>query len=205
MSQKVIGIDLGTGFSAVSTIENGSPVVIANTEGSRTTPSVVQINGDEVVIGGSAKRSMVMKPKNTVQFVKRLMGCSWDDENVQKMIGLSTYEIINKNNKPYVKIEGKEYSPEQISSMILGEMKKIAEDYIGEPVTGAVITCPAWFNDVQRNATKTAGELAGLNILRIINEPTAAAIAADLIKDKKDKKIVVVDSGCKQYCIPVAA
>jgi molecular chaperone DnaK len=205
MSKKVIGIDLGTGFSAVSTIENGSPVVIANTEGGRTTPSVVQINGDDVVIGGPAKRSMVMKPKNTVQFVKRLIGCSWDDENVQKMIGLSTYEIINKNNKPYVKIEGKEYSSEQISSMILGEMKKIAEDYIGEPVTDAVITCPAWFNDVQRKATKTAGELAGLNVLRIINEPTAAALAADLIKDKKDKKIVVVDSGCKQYCIPVAA
>lgn len=205
MSKKVIGIDLGTGFSAVSTIENGVPVVITNAEGGRTTPSVVQINGDEVVIGGSAKRSMVMKPKNTVQFVKRLMGCSWDDENVQKMIRLSTYEIINKNNKPYVKIEGKEYSPEQISSMILGEMKKIAEDYLGDTVTDAVITCPAWFNDVQRNATKTAGELAGLNVLRIINEPTAAALAADLIKGKKDKKIVVVDSGCKQYCIPVAA
>lgn len=196
MSKKVIGIDLGTGFSAVSTIENGVPVVITNAEGGRTTPSVVQINGDEVVIGGSAKRSMVMKPKNTVQFVKRLMGCSWDDENVQKMIRLSTYEIINKNNKPYVKIEGKEYSPEQISSMILGEMKKIAEDYLGDTVTDAVITCPAWFNDVQRNATKTAGELAGLNVLRIINEPTAAALAADLIKGKKDKKIVVVDSGC---------
>ena len=196
MSKKVIGIDLGTGFSAVSTIENGVPVVITNTEGGRTTPSVVQINGDEVVIGSPAKRSMVMKPKNTVQFVKRLMGCSWDDENVQKMIRLSTYEIINKNNKPYVKIEGKEYSPEQISSMILGEMKKIAEDYLGDTVTDAVITCPAWFNDVQRNATKTAGELAGLNVLRIINEPTAAALAADLIKGKKDKKIVVVDSGC---------
>lgn len=196
MSKKVIGIDLGTGFSAVSTIENGVPVVITNAEGGRTTPSVVQINGDEVVIGSPAKRSMVMKPKNTVQFVKRLMGCSWDDENVQKMIRLSTYEIINKNNKPYVKIEGKEYSPEQISSMILGEMKKIAEDYLGDTVTDAVITCPAWFNDVQRNATKTAGELAGLNVLRIINEPTAAALAADLIKGKKDKKIVVVDSGC---------
>lgn len=196
MSKKVIGIDLGTGFSAVSTIENGSPVVITNSEGGRTTPSVVQINGDEVIVGAAAKRSMVMKPKNTVQFVKRLMGCSWDDENVQKMIELSTYDIVNKSNKPYVKIDGKEYSPEQISSMILGEMKKTAEDYLGTTVTDAVITCPAWFNDVQRNATKTAGELAGLNVLRIINEPTAAILASSLASDGKDKTVAVVDAGC---------
>jgi molecular chaperone DnaK len=196
MSKKVIGIDLGTGFSAVSTIENGSPVVIANSEGGRTTPSVVQINGDEVVVGNAAKRSMVMKPKNTVQFVKRLMGCSFDDENVQKMIELSTYEIVNKNNKPYVRIDGKDYSPEQISSMILGEMKKTAEDYLGTSVTDAVITCPAWFNDVQRNATKTAGELAGLNVLRIINEPTAAILSSSLATDGKDKTVAVVDAGC---------
>lgn len=196
MSKKVIGIDLGTGFSAVSTIENGSPVVIANSEGGRTTPSVVQINGDEVVVGNAAKRSMVMKPKNTVQFVKRLMGCSFDDENVQKMIELSTYEIVNKNNKPYVRIDGKDYSPEQISSMILGEMKKTAEDYLGTTVTDAVITCPAWFNDVQRNATKTAGELAGLNVLRIINEPTAAILSSSLATDGKDKTVAVVDAGC---------
>lgn len=196
MSKKVIGIDLGTGFSAVSTIENGSPVVIANSEGGRTTPSVVQINGDEVVVGNAAKRSMVMKPKNTVQFVKRLMGCSFDDENVQKMIELSTYEIVNKNNKPYVRIDEKDYSPEQISSMILGEMKKTAEDYLGTAVTDAVITCPAWFNDVQRNATKTAGELAGLNVLRIINEPTAAILSSSLATDGKDKTVAVVDAGC---------
>jgi molecular chaperone DnaK len=196
MSKKVIGIDLGTGFSAVSTIENGSPVVIANAEGGRTTPSVVQINGDEVVVGNAAKRSMVMKPKNTVQFVKRLMGCSFDDENVQKMIDLSTYEIVNKNNKPYVRIDGKDYSPEQISSMILGEMKKTAEEYLGATVTDAVITCPAWFNDVQRNATKTAGELAGLNVLRIINEPTAAILSSSLATDGKDKTVAVVDAGC---------
>ena len=196
MSKKVIGIDLGTGFSAVSTIENGSPVVIANSEGGRTTPSVVQINGDEVIVGNAAKRSMVMKPKNTVQFVKRLMGCSFDDENVQKMIELSTYEIVNKNGKPYVRIDEKDYSPEQISSMILGEMKKTAEDYLGTTVTDAVITCPAWFNDVQRNATKTAGELAGLNVLRIINEPTAAILSSSLATDGKDKTVAVVDAGC---------
>jgi molecular chaperone DnaK len=196
MSKKVIGIDLGTGFSAVSTIENDSPVVIANSEGGRTTPSVVQINGDEVVVGNAAKRSMVMKPKNTVQFVKRLMGCSFDDENVQKMIDLSTYEIVNKNNKPYVRIDEKDYSPEQISSMILGEMKKTAEEYLGTAVTDAVITCPAWFNDVQRNATKTAGELAGLNVLRIINEPTAAILSSSLATDGKDKTVAVVDAGC---------
>lgn len=196
MSKKVIGIDLGTGFSAVSTIENGSPVVIANSEGGRTTPSVVQINGDEVIVGNAAKRSMVMKPKSTVQFVKRLMGCSFDDENVQKMIELSTYEIVNKNGKPYVRIDEKDYSPEQISSMILGEMKKTAEDYLGTTVTDAVITCPAWFNDVQRNATKTAGELAGLNVLRIINEPTAAILSSSLATDGKDKTVAVVDAGC---------
>lgn len=196
MSKKVIGIDLGTGFSAVSTIENGSPVVIANSEGGRTTPSVVQINGDEVVVGNAAKRSMVTKPKNTVQFVKRLIGCSFDDENVQKMIELSTYEIVNKNNKPYVRIDERDYSPEQISSMILGEMKKTAEYYLGTNVTDAVITCPAWFNDVQRNATKTAGELAGLNVLRIINEPTAAILSSSLATDGEGKTVAVVDAGC---------
>lgn len=194
--KKVIGIDLGTGFSAVATIENNQPVIIANAEGNRTTPSVVQIIGDEIKVGGAAKRSMVTKPKNTIQLVKRLMGSAWTDDGVQHLKSVSTFDIINKNNKPYIKIDDKEYSPEQISSMIVGEMKKTAEDYLGETVTDAVITCPAWFNDVQRNATKTAGELAGLNVLRIINEPTAAILASTLATDGKDKKVAVVDSGC---------
>lgn len=197
-NKKVIGIDLGTGFSAVATIENGNAIIIANKEGNRTTPSVVQISddGSDIKIGGAAKRSMVTKPKNTVQFVKRLMGANYDDHDVQEMIKRSTYNIINKNNKPYVKIGDRDYSPEQISSMIVNEMKKTAEDYLGTEVKDAVITCPAWFNDVQRQATKMAGELAGLNVLRIINEPTAAILASSLTTDKKDKKVAVVDVGC---------
>lgn len=192
---KVIGIDLGTGNSCVATIENGNPVIIQNKEGNRTTPSVVQITSDSVLVGNGAKRSSVMKPKSTISSVKRLMGSEYSNTNVQKMVKLSPYEIVNKKNKPYVKIDDKEYSPEQVSSMILGEMKSIAEEYIGGEVKDAVITCPAWFDDVQRNATKTAGELAGLNVLRIINEPTAAILASSLSSDGKDKIVAVVDSG----------
>lgn len=195
--KKVIGLDLGTGFSAVATVENGNSTIIVNKEGNRTTPSVVQISDDggEIKVGSAAKRSMVTKPQNTVQFVKRLMGANYGDHDVQEMIKRSTYNIINKNNKPYIKIGEKEYSPEQISSIIVNEMKKTAEDYLGTTVTDVVITCPAWFNDVQRQATKTAGELAGLNVLRIINEPTAAILASSLTTDGKEKKVAVVDAG----------
>lgn len=195
--KKVIGLDLGTGFSAVATVENGNSNIIVNKEGNRTTPSVVQISDDggEIKVGSAAKRSMVTKPQNTVQFVKRLMGANYGDHDVQEMIKRSTYNIINKNNKPYIKIGEKEYSPEQISSIIVNEMKKTAEDYLGTTVTDVVITCPAWFNDVQRQATKTAGELAGLNVLRIINEPTAAILASSLTTDGKEKKVAVVDAG----------
>lgn len=138
---------------------------------------------------------MVTNPKNTISFVKRLMGADFNDENVKKMQKLATYDIVNKSGKPYVKIDDKEYSPEQISSMIVGKMKKIAEDFVGEEIKDAVITVPAWFGDTARTATKTAGELAGLNVLRVINEPTSAALAANLMEDKKDKTVVVVDSG----------
>lgn len=195
--KKVIGLDLGTGFSAVATVENGNSTIIVNKEGNRTTPSVVQISDDggEIKVGSAAKRSMVTKPQNTIQFVKRLMGANYGDHDVQEMIKRSTYNIINKNNKPYIKIGEKEYSPEQISSIIVNEMKKTAEDYLGTTVTDVVITCPAWFNDVQRQATKTAGELAGLNVLRIINEPTAAILASSLTTDGKEKKVAVVDAG----------
>ena len=195
--KKVIGLDLGTGFSAVATVENGNSTIIVNKEGNRTTPSVVQISDDggEIKVGSAAKRSMVTKPQNTIQFVKRLMGANYGDHDVQEMIKRSTYNIINKNNKPYIKIGEKEYSPEQISSIIVNEMKKTAEDYLGTKVTDVVITCPAWFNDVQRQATKTAGELAGLNVLRIINEPTAAILASSLTTDGKEKKVAVVDAG----------
>ena len=192
---KVLGLDLGTGMSCVAVIEAGKPVVVVNEEGTRTTPSVVQITKDEVKIGNGAKRAMVTNPKNTISFVKRLMGADFNDENVKKMQKLATYDIVNKSGKPYVKIDDKEYSPEQISSMIVGKMKKVAEDYIGEEIKDAVITVPAWFGDAARTATKTAGELAGLNVLRVINEPTSAALAANLMEDKKDKTVVVVDSG----------
>lgn len=193
---KVLGLDLGTGASCVSVIEAGKPVVVVNEEGARTTPSVVQIDGSDIKVGNSAKRSMVTKPKNTVSFIKRFMGAEYSDADVQKMLKMVTYDVINKNNKPYVKIDGKEYSPEQISSFIIAKMRKTAEDYVGEPIKDAVITVPAWFGDAARTATKTAGELAGLNVLRVINEPTSAALAANLMDDKKDKTVVVVDSGC---------
>lgn len=193
---KVLGLDLGTGASCVSVIEMGKPVVVVNEEGTRTTPSVVQITKDEIKVGNAAKRSMVTNPKNTVSFIKRFMGAEYKDADVQKMIKMATYDVVNKSGKPYVKIDDKEYSPEQISSMIISKMKKVAEDYIGEEIKDAVITVPAWFGDAARTATKTAGELAGLNVLRVINEPTSAALAANLMEDKKDKTVAVVDSGC---------
>ena len=196
MSNKVFGIDLGTGNSCVAIIEGGQAKVIANTEGSRTTPSVVFIKGDERKIGGSAKRGMIMNPKNTVSFIKRFMGAEWQDPDVQKMLTMITYEVINKNNKPYVRIEGKDYSAEEISSFILADLAKVASDYYGEDVKDCVITVPAWFNDVQRKATKLAGELAGLNVHRIINEPTAAILAAGMDKEDKERLVLVNDLGC---------
>ena len=182
--------------SCVSVIENGTPNVIVNSEGSRTTPSVVYIDKNEKKVGGSAKRSSIMKPHNTVSFIKRFMGSEWNDADVQKMLKQVTYEVVDKNNKPYVKIDDKEYSPEQISSFILEEMKKVAENYYGAEVKDAVITCPAWFNDKQRQATKTAGELAGLNVLRIINEPTAAILSSNIDTKTSDKIVMVADFGC---------
>ena len=195
MSNRVFGIDLGTGNSCVAVIEGGNPVVIANAEGSRTTPSVVFIKGDERKIGNSAKRGMIMNPKNTVSFIKRFMGAEWNDGDVQKMLTMVTYDVVNKNNKPYVRIDGKDYSAEEISSYILADLAKVASDYYGEEVKDCVITVPAWFNDVQRKATKLAGELAGLNVLRIINEPTAAILDAGMDKDGKERVVLVNDLG----------
>lgn len=192
---KVLGLDLGSGSSCVAVIEGGKETVVVNEEGTRTTPSVVQIKGDDVLVGNAAKRSMVTNPKNTISFIKRFMGADWKDGDVQKMLKQISYDVVNKNGKPYVKIDDKEYSPEQISSMIVGKMKKVAEDYVGETITDAVITVPAWFGDAARTATKTAGELVGLNVLRVINEPTSAALAANLMEDKKDKTVAVFDFG----------
>ena len=196
MSNKVFGIDLGTGNSCVAVIEAGKATVIPNAEGSRTTPSVVFIKGDERKIGGSAKRGMVMNPKNTVSFIKRFMGAEWQDADVQKMLTMVTYEVVNKNNKPYIRIDGKDYSAEEISSYILADLAKVASDYYGEEVKKVVITVPAWFNDVQRKATQLAGELAGLEVLRIINEPTAAILAAGMDKEDKERLVLVNDLGC---------
>lgn len=198
MSNKhVCGIDLGTGNSCVAIVEGGKARVIENNEGKKTTSSVVFIKENECKIGDSAKRGQVMHPKNTISFIKRFMGADWNDPDVQKMIKMANYDVVNKNGKPYVVIDKKEYSPEQISSMIVAKMAEIAKQYYGEDIAGAVITCPAWFNDVQRQATKAAGELAGLNVLRIINEPTAAILSSDIKTTGTDSKIVMVnDLGC---------
>lgn len=189
---KAISIDLGSTASETAVIENGKPVVITNEEGSKMTPSVVYINGSERKIGGSAKRQILTSPKKTINLIKRFMGATYDES--QEAIKHIRYDVINKNNKPYVKIDDKEYSAEEISSIILTKMKKIAEDYLGEEVTDAVITVPAFFSDSAKAATKMAGELAGLNVLRIIAEPTAAILSSN-IDMKKDGKYMVADFG----------
>jgi molecular chaperone DnaK len=193
---KIIGIDLGTTNSCVAILENNKPKVIENNEGARTTPSVVAY-GDEILVGAPAKRQAVTNPKNTVYAAKRLIGRKFDEREVQKDIDLMPYEIIkNDNGDAWVKIKEERLAPPQISAEVLRKMKKTAEDYLGHEVTQAVITVPAYFNDSQRQATKDAGTIAGLEVLRIINEPTAAALAFGLDKaEKKDKKIAVYDLG----------
>lgn len=192
MSKKAIGLDLGSTESEICVIENGKPNVIVNEEGSKMTPSVVYVKGTERKIGGSAKRQMLTSPKNTVNIIKRFMGATYDES--QEAMKHVRYDVVNKNNKPYVKIDDKEYSAEEISSMIITKMKKTAEDYLGEEVTDAVITVPAFFSDSAKAATKMAGELAGLNVLRVIAEPTAAILSSN-IDMKKDGKYMVTDFG----------
>ena len=201
---KVIGIDLGTGNSCVAVIENGLPKVISNMEGNNTTPSVVYIMGDEIKVGDAAKRIMIMNPKNVVSFVKRFMGSDYNDPDVQKMKEMATYDVVNEGGKPRISIDGKLYSPEQISSMIIKSLVDVAKGYYGEDVTDVVITCPAWFNDVQRNATKTAAELAGLKVLRVINEPTAAILSSPIDTSAGDKLILVNDLGAGTEDVSVA-
>src|SRR6266853_1192127 len=183
---KVIGIDLGTTNSCVAIMEGGDPVVIANSEGSRTTPSVVAFTeAGEILVGQIAKRQAITNPTNTVFAIKRLMGRRFDDPEVQKAIKVLPYKVIkNDDGAAWVEIRGKKYSPAEISAFILQKMKQTAEDYLGEKVTEAVITVPAYFNDSQRQATKDAGRIAGLSVLRIINEPTAASLADEFRKDQ---------------------
>jgi molecular chaperone DnaK len=194
---KVIGIDLGTTNSCVAVIENGSPKVIENSEGARTTPSIVAYANDEVLVGASAKRQAVTNPKNTIYASKRLIGRKFKEPAVQKDINLMPYTIVEASNgDAWVSVNDKELAPPQISAEVLRKMKKTAEDYLGHEVTQAVITVPAYFNDSQRQATKDAGQIAGLEVLRIINEPTAAALSYGVDKaDKADRKIAVYDLG----------
>ena len=193
---KVIGIDLGTTNSCVAVMEGKDAKVIVNSEGNRTTPSIVAFTDKgEKLVGQLAKRQAVTNPNNTVFAVKRLIGRKYDDEQVQKAIDLSPYKIVKAaNGDAWVNVQGKDYSAQQISAFILQKMKQTAEEYLGETVTDAVITVPAYFNDSQRQATKDAGKIAGLNVLRIINEPTAAALAYGLDK-KKEEKVAVFDLG----------
>ena len=199
---KVIGIDLGTGNSCVSVFEGGNPIVIANSEGKRTTPSVVGFdkNGERKV-GDSAKRQAVTNPKNTIYEIKRLMGNAYSE--CEQEINRVTYDITNENGQPRINVNGKKYSPEEISAMILQKMKKTAEDYLGEEVKECVVTVPAYFNDVQRNATKNAAEIAGMKCLRIINEPTAAAIAYGIDKSDKEMKVAVWDCGSGTHDVSI--
>jgi molecular chaperone DnaK len=194
---KIIGIDLGTTNSCVAVIENGKSKVIENSEGARTTPSIVAYANDEILVGASAKRQAVTNPTNTIYAAKRLIGRKFKEQAVQKDLDLMPYKIFEaKNGDAWIKAQDKELAPPQISAEVLRKMKKTAEDYLGHEVTQAVITVPAYFNDSQRQATKDAGQIAGLEVLRIINEPTAAALAYGVDKDDKaDRKVAVYDLG----------
>ena len=194
---KVIGIDLGTTNSCVAIMEGGKPRVIENSEGDRTTPSIVAFTkDDEVLVGQSAKRQAVTNPQNTLFAIKRLIGRKFQDDVVQKDVGMVPYKIAKADNgDAWVEVNGKKMAPPEVSARVLMKMKKTAEDYLGSPVTEAVITVPAYFNDSQRQATKDAGRIAGLNVKRIINEPTAAALAYGLDKQGGDRKIAVYDLG----------
>ncbi len=202
---KIIGIDLGTTNSCVAVMEGNKPKVIENSEGSRTTPSIVAYTDDgEILVGAPAKRQAVTNPKNTLFAIKRLIGRRYDEPTVQKDIGLVPYKIVRADNgDAWVEVRGKKLAPPQISAEVLKKMKKTAEDYLGEPVTEAVITVPAYFNDSQRQATKDAGRIAGLEVKRIINEPTAAALAYGMDKKRGDQKIAVYDLGGGTFDISI--
>ena len=199
---KIIGIDLGTTNSCVAVFEGNEPVVIANSEGKRTTPSVVGfVEGGERKIGDPAKRQAITNPKKTVYSIKRFMGETW--QQTEKEIARVPFTVVNEGGYPRVDIDGRKYTPQEISAMVLQKMKKTAEDYLGQEVTDAVITVPAYFSDSQRQATKEAGQIAGLNVKRIVNEPTAAALAYGIDKTNKDMKIAVFDLGGGTFDISI--
>jgi molecular chaperone DnaK len=202
---KIIGIDLGTTNSCVAVMEGGEPRVIENSEGDRTTPSIVAFtSGDEVLVGQAAKRQAVTNPANTLYAIKRLIGRRFQDAEVQKDIGLVPYKIVKADNgDAWVEVNGKKMAAPEVSARVLQKMKKTAEDYLGEPVTEAVITVPAYFNDSQRQATKDAGKIAGLTVKRIINEPTAAALAYGMDKKRGDTKVAVYDLGGGTFDISI--
>jgi molecular chaperone DnaK len=202
---KIIGIDLGTTNSCVAIMEGGKPKVIENSEGARTTPSIVAYMEDgEILVGAPAKRQAVTNPRNTLYAVKRLIGRRFDEKEVQKDIDLMPYKIVKADNgDAWVEVRGKKIAPPEVSAQVLRKMKKTAEDYLGEEVTEAVITVPAYFNDSQRQATKDAGRIAGLEVKRIINEPTAAALAFGLDKKEGDRKIAVYDLGGGTFDISI--
>ena len=199
---KIIGIDLGTTNSCVSVFEGNEPVVITNSEGKRTTPSIVAfVDGGERKVGDPAKRQAITNPKRTIFSIKRFMGENW--QQVSKEISRVPYKVVDENNMPRVDIDGRLYTPQEISAIILQKMKKTAEDYLGQEVTEAVITVPAYFSDSQRQATKEAGQIAGLEVKRIVNEPTAAALAYGIDKANKDMKIAVFDLGGGTFDISI--
>ena len=199
---EIIGIDLGTTNSCVSVFEGNEPVVITNSEGKRTTPSIVAfVDGGERKVGDPAKRQAITNPQRTIFSIKRFMGENW--EQVQKEITRVPYKVVNENNMPRVDVDGRLYTPQEISAMVLQKMKKTAEDYLGQEVTEAVITVPAYFSDSQRQATKEAGLIAGLEVKRIVNEPTAAALAYGVGKSDKDMKVAVFDLGGGTFDISI--
>ncbi|HEX6828897.1 MAG TPA: Hsp70 family protein, partial [Burkholderiales bacterium] len=202
---KVIGIDLGTTNSCVAVMEGGKPKVIENSEGSRTTPSVVAyMDEGEVLTGAPAKRQAVTNPRNTLYAIKRLIGRKFGEPMVQKDIAMVPYKIVQADNgDAWVEVRGRKIAPPEVAAQVLIKMKKTAEDYLGEEVTEAVITVPAYFNDSQRQATKDAGKIAGLEVKRIINEPTAAALAFGLDKKEGDRKIAVYDLGGGTFDISI--
>lgn len=199
---KIIGIDLGTTNSCVAVFEGNEPVVISNSEGKRTTPSVIGfVEGGERKVGDPAKRQAITNPKKTIYSIKRFMGETW--AQTEKEIGRVPFDVVNEGGYPRVDIDGRKYTPQEISAMVLQKMKKTAEDYLGQEVTDAVITVPAYFSDSQRQATKEAGQIAGLNVRRIVNEPTAAALAYGVDKANKDMKIAVFDLGGGTFDISI--